>query len=62
MSRITHGMKRSVVISAEEQSAWDDVLLHATEATRIRCSDFDKAVANLKATQDALGRLLEILN
>ena len=55
-------MKSPVVISAEEQSAWDDVLLHATEATRIRCSDSDKAVANLKATQDALGRLLEILN
>ncbi len=46
-------MKRPVVISAEEQSAWDDVLLHATEATRIRFSDSDKAVANLKATQDA---------
>lgn len=55
-------MKPPVVISAEEQSAWDDLLLHATEATHIRCSDSDKVVANLKATQDALGRLLEILN
>lgn len=50
-----------VVLSAEEQFAWDNVMLHANEATRIRPHDVDKAVANLKATRDALETLLTIL-
>lgn len=54
-------MQSPIVPSAEEQSAWDNVMLHANEATRIRCHDVDKAVANLKATRDALEALLTIL-
>ena len=49
------------MLSAEEQFAWDNVMLHANEATRIRPHDVDKAVANLKATRDALETLLTIL-